>query len=181
MSGDIMLKLFDMVQKVRKELKYLSSQDEPLLQNLLFVLERPKVIFKAIFIRKSSANVLSVQPVNPTDLVTEISRAINVSEPDLWRYYEEFEADLQFHRAILGKLQLTSERLHKVPEYGWRKFLYLAVRVVKPNIMIETGSFDGLGTGVILLAMHKNKSGTLYVIDLPNPQLCCQSAKWDTF
>ena len=37
--------------------------------------------------------------------------------------------------------------------------------------MIETGSFDGLSTAVILLAMNKNKKGTLFTIDLPNPRL----------
>jgi predicted O-methyltransferase YrrM len=37
--------------------------------------------------------------------------------------------------------------------------------------MIETGSFDGLSTAVILLAMAKNTKGTLFTIDLPNPRL----------
>lgn len=87
------------------------------------------------------------------------------------KYCEEFAADLRFHSAILEKLQLTSERPHRIPEYGWRTFLYLVARAVKPNSMIETGSFDGLGTAVILLAMDKNKRGNLYVIDLPNPRL----------
>lgn len=56
-------------------------------------------------------------------------------------------------------------------QYGWREFLYLVVRAIRPNIMIETGSFDGLGTAVILLAMDKNNRGVLYTIDLPNPRL----------
>ncbi len=48
------------------------------------------------------------------------------------------------------------------------KWIYCTVRVLQPEVMIETGVAHGSSTWIILNAMHKNKKGQLYSIDLPN-------------
>lgn len=48
------------------------------------------------------------------------------------------------------------------------KWLYSSVRVLKPEIMIETGIAHGSSSWVILNALKKNGSGKLYSFDLPN-------------
>ena len=160
------------LKRSKAELRYLASQDEALIKNLLFVLERPRVLFRAIFFRNSGSDFIQAgQHIEPNLLIDDINRATGISTEELWKFYEEFENDSMFHDAMLGKMKLTAERPHVIPDYGWRKFLYLVVRGTKPNIMVETGSFDGLGTAVILLAMNKNNLGHLYTIDLPNPRL----------
>jgi len=48
------------------------------------------------------------------------------------------------------------------------KWIWCCVRVLKPEVMIETGVAHGSSTWIILNAMHLNKKGKLYSIDLPN-------------
>ncbi len=48
------------------------------------------------------------------------------------------------------------------------KWIWCCVRVLKPEIMIETGVAHGSSSWIILNAMHLNKKGTLHSIDLPN-------------
>ncbi|TNE55611.1 MAG: class I SAM-dependent methyltransferase [Bacteroidetes bacterium] len=47
------------------------------------------------------------------------------------------------------------------------KWLYLLIRATKPEVMVETGVAHGYSSSIILQAMHQNKQGTLYSIDLP--------------
>lgn len=48
------------------------------------------------------------------------------------------------------------------------KWIWCTVRVLKPEIMIETGVAHGSSSWIILNAMHKNSKGRLISIDLPN-------------
>lgn len=48
--------------------------------------------------------------------------------------------------------------------------VYAIVRLIQPQVMIETGGTPGKSTAFILRAMEKNKTGHLYTIDLP-PQV----------
>ena len=164
-----MIKLVDLL---KKGYKYMSVQDGPLWRTFLFVIKaKPKTAYDFIFVKNSGADLPSTDSIDPYDLCSDLSSAINVNKEELWKHHEEFISDIQFHNAIENKLRLTTERPNEIPEYGWREFLFIVVRAVKPSIMIETGSFDGLSTAVILLAMEKNNKGTLFTIDLPNPRL----------
>ena len=49
----------------------------------------------------------------------------------------------------------------------YRNFLYYFIRVLKPNIVIETGVFHGLTSLWILKALEHNNFGKLISIDLP--------------
>lgn len=46
--------------------------------------------------------------------------------------------------------------------------LYLLCRGTRPQVIVETGTYWGISTSVILRALHENGNGTLYSIDLPN-------------
>lgn len=48
------------------------------------------------------------------------------------------------------------------------KWIWCCVRIVQPEVMIETGVSHGSSSRIILSAMQRNKRGTLYSIDLPN-------------
>lgn len=54
---------------------------------------------------------------------------------------------------------------HRVTLGRW---LYAAVRVARPEIVIETGVAAGTSSWLILNALAKNGEGRLYSIDLPN-------------
>lgn len=49
----------------------------------------------------------------------------------------------------------------------WVTALYCVVRLRKPSIVVETGVFSGISSSFILKAVHDNKIGHLYSIDLP--------------
>jgi hypothetical protein len=46
--------------------------------------------------------------------------------------------------------------------------VYVCVRILKPDIMVETGVASGSSSAYILHAMDLNRKGFLYSIDLPN-------------
>ncbi len=45
---------------------------------------------------------------------------------------------------------------------------YALVRVMQPDLVVETGVCDGFSTRFLLLALERNGRGTLHSIDLPN-------------
>lgn len=47
------------------------------------------------------------------------------------------------------------------------EILYLIIRKIKPQVVVETGVASGESSGYILKALHDNKQGKLYSIDLP--------------
>jgi len=78
-------------------------------------------------------------------------------------FYDEYASDLNFRNAI-GRC---------FEELQWRDTghmkgavnLYPLVRLMKPGVIIETGIGNGLSSSIILSALQKNGSGTLYSID----------------
>ena len=48
--------------------------------------------------------------------------------------------------------------------------LYFLVRIIKPEIIVETGVHRGVSSLFVLQAMHENNKGTLYSIDLPQAE-----------
>ena len=53
----------------------------------------------------------------------------------------------------------------------YHKALYIMTRILKPEIVIETGVFEGHSSLSTLLALEGNSKGHLYSIDLPSPKL----------
>jgi Methyltransferase domain len=62
---------------------------------------------------------------------------------------------------------LAARRYRRTTCSGWHEFLYLGVRCTRPNIVIETGTFDGESSAAILQAMADNGAGMLISVDLP--------------
>ena len=53
----------------------------------------------------------------------------------------------------------------------YHRALYIMTRILKPEIVIETGVFEGHSSLSVLLAVEENNKGFLYSIDLPSPEL----------
>ena len=53
----------------------------------------------------------------------------------------------------------------------YHRALYTMIRILKPEIVIETGVFEGHSSLSILSALKENNKGFLYSIDLPSPDL----------
>ncbi len=54
---------------------------------------------------------------------------------------------------------------------GRLKVWYVIVRLLKPNLVMETGVHDGLSSALILRALERNERGSLVSIDLPSVDL----------
>jgi predicted O-methyltransferase YrrM len=68
---------------------------------------------------------------------------------------------------ILKSIESTTKgEMGNISESDWLS-LYTLVRLVKPEIVVETGVASGVSTTAILSALHKNETGRLYSIDLP--------------
>jgi hypothetical protein len=58
-------------------------------------------------------------------------------------------------------------------------FLYLIIRSLKPDTVVETGVASGESSTFMLQAMEDNKKGKLFSIDLPPPNLRSPTGKID--
>lgn len=59
----------------------------------------------------------------------------------------------------------NSEYRENPAEFGYRKLFYVITRYIKPEVIVETGVFDGVGTSFFLMALEKNGKGRLISID----------------
>ena len=53
----------------------------------------------------------------------------------------------------------------------YHRALYIIARILKPEIVIETGVFEGHSSLALLLALKENNKGHLHSIDVPSPKL----------
>lgn len=90
------------------------------------------------------------------------------TEPDLVHLINEIEKKkTEFEKTISGKTCRGNPYGFggMRPEVSLR--LYGLVREFKPTILVETGVCNGVSTAVILAALERNHTGSLYSIDLP--------------
>ncbi len=72
--------------------------------------------------------------------------------------FYELECEEPLFREVNG---LTGMPLHPIVYYG-------LVRLMQPDLVVETGVCDGYSSRFLLLAMERNGRGRLHSIDLPN-------------
>lgn len=79
------------------------------------------------------------------------------------------QEELQGNHELFSELNCASfaVRRRRIGWVAWYDFLYILVRSLKPEIMVETGVFDGLSSSVTLAALRQNAAGRLISIDLP--------------
>jgi len=104
-----------------------------------------------------------------------------VPTSQLETYYNELQASQEFlaalNKAISDVPEFAGVQFGHVSELRvYRCLLYLFTRAIQPNIFVETGVLNGLGSVFILLAMHHNRKGILYSIDMPpeDPKIIAQ-------
>lgn len=100
----------------------------------------------------------------------EITAAIcQVFPGTTWSQAKALQPELASDQGLLSTLDAAMKRQRGRPVrwQDWHPFLYAAVRVSCPNVVFETGVFDGLSSALILRAMERNAVGELISIDLP--------------
>ena len=103
---------------------------------------------------------------SPIDSVTALCQVFpGTTQSQALALQDELSADKNFFCALDCEMQ--KRRGRTVVRLGWHTFLYSAVRIVCPKVVLETGVFDGLSSSLILRALERNSAGTLVSIDLP--------------
>jgi hypothetical protein len=99
-------------------------------------------------------------------------------------FYEELSSDQEFLARVSRTLELNMDFRENVPGlflrapfqtvdwFGFERIaLYCITRWLKPINVLETGVFYGGNTVFVLLAILKNKVGTLYSVDYPQSEM----------
>jgi hypothetical protein len=119
---------------------------------------------------------------NQGELAAWVAAATGCPRLDARRYMDEpaFDADLQqrLQTATAGHWWWSKRR----PRFGKRLAWYALARILKPDLVIETGVHDGLGSLLLLRALERNgPRGRLVSFDI-NPQagwLVGSHPQWD--
>jgi predicted O-methyltransferase YrrM len=101
--------------------------------------------------------------VSPIQAVRTLFPEIPTGEIDKYRL-EFLSSNTFFNQIAEGMVQRRARRPRWI---GWLEFFYVAVRLLRPDIICETGVFDGESSATTLLALERNGNGKLISIDLP--------------
>lgn len=113
--------------------------------------------------RLVAAKVHTPAPLSPVRAITQLYPQISAEQASEYRL--EFLRNGAFFEEIS---QSMVDRRRRRPRWiCWLEFVYVAVRSLRPGVMVETGVFDGKSSAVILQAMEANQHGALISIDLP--------------
>ena len=97
----------------------------------------------------------------------------NLYECDINFLYYKYIEDLK----VMNKLMSSYDnRIFKsVSSYGL-ELIFLFLREIKPNVVIEIGPYKGWSTSLILIALAMNNSGLLYSFDIVD--YCLENIKY---
>jgi hypothetical protein len=89
---------------------------------------------------------------------------------EIKKIFENIGEGSGFKKYIIDKFITTKYRPHYLVD-SWRVILYLIIRKIEPEKVLETGVYDGLSSMYVLRALLDNKTGGLTSIDLDKDNL----------
>lgn len=108
--------------------------------------------------------------IDDFNYINFLARLSRTTEAEIANILSEFYKDEKFRTEFSQKM--NEYELENNPYGGDVRFhsltLYVLVRILEPEIMIETGVANGKSSSLILCAMEQNQKGRLISIDLPN-------------
>ncbi len=92
--------------------------------------------------------------------------------------FRELEQDAEFHRQLMaasrewvGNQPHGADYMYLADHWGSRYFfsmaLYGVIRLLMPDLVVETGGTPGYSSSYLLRALDRNRKGTLITVDLP--------------
>jgi len=116
-----------------------------------------------------------LKPYKIRNIYKKLSVVCNLLEiniTNLKKYLFELFSDVGFHYYINKKIKMAIKTCQSPKLGGWIDFfhgcvIYIIVRHIRPEIVVETGVGPGGTSAYILKALEDNKKGRLYSIDLP--------------
>ena len=109
---------------------------------------------------------------NRDELADVVARALDAPAAAMREYIAELDGDDEFARDLEARLRRRKGHEPRV-YFGRRIGWYALVRWLKPRLVVETGTADGLGSAALARALHRNEaegvSGQLLTFDIdPN-------------
>lgn len=106
---------------------------------------------------------------NADELVATLAALTGVGEAELRGYYEEARTDPALTTELARRLRWRID-VKTRPPLGRRYAWYVLARALKPELVVESGTQDGLGALALLRALDRNaadgRPGRLLSIDL---------------
>lgn len=128
------------------------------------------------YLSKPSLVLARLQAPTPSSLTETVLSIFKDSNPEeIERYRLEFLRNHRFFEQMDEKM--VAKRFRRVTPADWLQLVYVLVRMKRPDIIVETGVFDGESSATYLQALHDNQKGFLISIDLPAVDILGGSAQ----
>jgi hypothetical protein len=95
---------------------------------------------------------------NRAELIAGLSAALGRSESELVAYAAEVDQDPELNALLSRHVRRRFDVKHRLP-LGHRLAWYVLARAFKPELIVETGIYDGLGSLALLRALERNRRG----------------------
>lgn len=117
-------------------------------------LSRPREALRYLLAGRETTN-FTYEIANADELAAMLADGLGAPRERLEAWLAEVEADSAFLAELRQRLSSRRDRENE-PRFGRRLGWYCVVRHAKPELVVETGSHDGLGTALLLRALERN-------------------------
>ena len=94
---------------------------------------------------------------NRDELAAVLARALDAPIAEMNRYIAEIDGDEALCRTIEARMRQRRRGASRV-YFGRRVGWYAVVRRLKPRLVVETGTADGLGSAALARALDRNEA-----------------------
>ena len=117
--------------------------------------------------RETTNHSYDITPLNRVHLAWFVANAVDVPVSRVEELFAELDSDheLRHHLEQVTAASPFRRVSDPRPPYGRRLAWYALVRLLQPQVVVETGIDKGLGSCVLAAALLRNGSGHLYAID----------------
>ncbi len=117
-------------------------------------ISRPRDIVRYVLTDREVTN-FTYDLANERDIAPFVAQALALPEETIATYVAEASCDRAL-AALLGSRLAERDDRNRTPRFGRRLGWYAVVRAVKPGLVVETGTHDGLGTALLARALQRN-------------------------
>jgi len=128
------------------------------------VVRRPRAALRYL-VRDREFTNLTYEIDNLDELAEFVARSIGRSQAEIDAYVHEPLQDGVLLEPLRKALRARPDR-NDEPRFGRRLGWYAIVRALQPQLVVETGVHDGLGSALLLRALDLNGSGRLVGFDV---------------
>jgi hypothetical protein len=93
---------------------------------------------------------------NRAELIEGLSAALGCSPSEVLAYAAEVDRDPELNALLSRHVRRRFDVKHRLP-LGHRLAWYVMARALKPELIVETGIYDGLGSLALLRALERNR------------------------